>query len=93
MAEGTSVSLSVPITAHGESIDVLTFRAATLKDLRQLDNVRGDIGKVAKLIEVLAGIPPSSVDQIAGKDLPKISEVLADFLGGSTLLGGTSPRS
>ena len=72
------VPLSKPIKAHGRDVSELTLRPLTGKDLRICGapfrvGMRGEEGivdtqAVSSLICELAGVPISSVDQLAGVD-------------------------
>ena len=84
------LKLNKPIRAHGEDIHVLELREPTGKDVRELGfpymvsgdgGVRMDAGGISKYISRLAGIPPSSVDEMLPADLNAISwEVVSFFL-------------
>lgn len=73
------VKLKHPIKAHGEEVDVLTFKRPTMADLMQMDKAVGDMGKMAKLIECCAKIPPSSVAMLDVEDVTAISEAISPF--------------
>lgn len=73
------VELKHPITAHGEMVSTLTIKRPTMADLIQMDKAAGDIGKMAKLIECCAKIPPSSVAQLDVEDVNAISEAISPF--------------
>ncbi|AIJ07311.1 phage tail assembly protein [Edwardsiella anguillarum] len=87
------IKLSKSIRAHGEDIHVLEMREPTGKDVRELGfpymtssdaGVKMDSGVIAKYISRLAGIPPSSVDEMQPADLNTISwDILGFFLGTS----------
>lgn len=79
MANMIEISLKTPITAHGEEVTVLKVRRPTFGDLMQLDNAKGEMGKMAKLIECCAQIPASSVKMIDIEDVQTISEAIGPF--------------
>lgn len=87
-----TVKLKHPIEAHGEEVSELTFRRLTMGDLIRLDSAKGEMAKVAKLIELCAAIPPSSVAKIDAEDIAAISEVVGSFLP-SSLPTGESAES
>lgn len=88
------MKLSRPIQAHGETLTELTLREPTGKDIRtagapykmeftasggQLMHI--DTEAVARLISALAGIPPSSVDQLTAKDFNAAQAEVISFFG------------
>lgn len=87
------IKLSKPVRAHGEDIHILEIREPTGKDVRELGfpytttgdaGVKLDAGVVAKYVSRLAGVPPSSVDEMSPADLNNLSwEVASFFLGTS----------
>jgi hypothetical protein len=82
------IKLNDPIQAHGETVDTLTLPdKVTVKDLKAMDAATGEVGKIAALIGALAGIPPSSVDQMSAADFGRVSEALSGFLPDSPATG------
>ncbi|MDA8498779.1 phage tail assembly protein [Citrobacter sp. Igbk 17] len=89
------IKLSKSVRAHGDELYVLELREPTGKDVRELGfpytasgdaGVKMDAGVIAKYISRLAGVPPSSVDEMQPSDLNTISwEIVGFFLGSSTL--------
>ncbi|MBC6499942.1 phage tail assembly protein [Citrobacter freundii] len=87
------IKLSKSVRAHGDELYVLELREPTGKDVRELGfpytasgdaGVKMDAGVIAKYISRLAGVPPSSVDEMQPSDLNTISwEIVGFFLGGS----------
>jgi hypothetical protein len=80
--------LSKPIKAHGEEIHVLKLREPTGKDVREcgyaieISKGKGISIKESAIfdyIERLAGIPPSSVDQLAPYDLLMLGALISGF--------------
>lgn len=82
-----TVELKHPIQAHGEELATLKLRRPNFGDLMQLDPIKGEMGKMAKLIELCAAIPPSAVKTIDVEDISAISEALAPFFGAFQLTG------
>src|SRR3954453_23384847 len=84
------VVLSKPIKAHGRDVSELTLRPLTGKDLCICGapfkvGMRGEEGivdtqAVSSLICELAGVPISSVDQLAGVDWFACWSVIQGFL-------------
>ena len=83
----TNIELSKPINAHGEEVTSLTFRELNFGMMMQLDNVKGEMAKVAKIIEMAAQIPASSVKELSMQDVTKITEEMLPFLGLSPATG------
>ena len=75
-------NLSTPIKAWGKEITLLEFRDPTLGDFEELDGL-GDVGKVRRLIELLAGLPLNAAKAISGRDFADLGEVMGGFLGRS----------
>lgn len=82
------LQLTKPVRAHGDDISVLELSEPTGKDVRELGlpySVGADqcvsinTGIVAKYIERLAKVPPSTVDDMSPSDLNTISWVVAGF--------------
>lgn len=80
--------LSKPIKAHGEVLTKLELREPNGKDVREcgflLEFGKGSKGSinaevVASYIEILAGIPPSSVNDICARDMQLIGMELSRF--------------
>lgn len=82
-----TLSLAAPIQAHGETLTELTLRKPTVKELRlcgQPYRIVGggaqcDYDACAKLISAVAGIPPSSVDQLDAADFDEAALILVGF--------------
>jgi hypothetical protein len=71
--------LQYPITFGSETITTLKLRQLKLKHLKKVDEVNGDISKTAKLIELMADIPPPVVDEISPKDVTEIGKIIESF--------------
>lgn len=76
-----TIELDYPIQAHGETVTRLTFRPAKVRELKEVDALGNHLNTdvIAGLIVRLAGIPPSSVDQIDAADFFHIANELAPF--------------
>lgn len=82
----TIVPLSRAIEAHGSKVTELTLNEPTLGLLDDINieitgdgNIRFNTAEIKKIISKLAGIPTSSVDQIALKDLGVLGKSVAEF--------------
>lgn len=83
------ITLSKPITAHGEELTKLTLRAPTGKDLRACGvpyklTAEGEMTIEAagmhRMISALAGVPPSAIDQLAAGDWSGAAMAVLDFI-------------
>lgn len=88
--EKVKIELESPIKAHDSEVKSIEFRRPIGKDIRNhgfpyaMDdrgNLAFDSRAIAKYIEVLAGIPPSSVDQMAPVDFQKCMGEIIGFFG------------
>lgn len=75
----TVYRLHVPLVQGSETVTELNFRRPKLKHLKALDGARGDIDRIAKLIEVLCDIRPGLIGEIDPIDLNEISEIITGF--------------
>lgn len=85
----TTYSLTKPITAHDEERSILELRAVSPADARAIrtlpyyiaadESVRIDTEAAAKYIVRMAGIPMSSVDQLAASDFNGLAWMIAGF--------------
>ncbi len=83
------LKLSTPINAHGETVTELEFRDPTARDLRDLP-VSGlkTFGDMYPIISSVAGIPPSSVDQLSAVDIVEAMNFIAPFFDRSATSTG-----
>ncbi len=89
----TTITLSKPITAHGETLSELTFREPTVKDLTELGYpfkiVQGSNGAGVELVPKvilaytarLAAVNPASLDSLSMGDFSRIQAVILGFFG------------
>jgi hypothetical protein len=82
-----TVTLLTPIKVANEDVTSLTLRRLRGKEIRTMDKAIGNAGMTLGLIGTLAGIPPSSVDQIDGEDFTELAQVVAGFFGKSPATG------
>ena len=71
--------LKVPLQQGSDIVTELTFRRPKLKHLKILDGTKGDVERIAKLIEVLCDIRPGLIGEIDPADLNDISEIITGF--------------
>lgn len=99
MKSEVKVPLRRPIQAHGEELRELTLREPTGKDLRVMGlpfgfsaggEVQIDAAATHRAISTLAGIPPSSVDQLSAQDFMGVTGALMGFFGEAPT-AGTGP--
>lgn len=91
MSDKNTLPLSKPIKAHGEEISSLTFRDMTGEDLLDVGSapfMNDEKGRIHMNFAVtgdyivrLAGIPPSSVKQMAPADIMAAYAMVARFFG------------
>lgn len=83
-----TIKLAKPIPAHGEDLHELKLRRPTAKELRLCggpyrlvnDGVAVDYDACAKLLVLICGIPPSSVDHMDGADFDEAALALVGFI-------------
>lgn len=93
-------TLTKPITAHGEEKLELDLRDPTAKDVMEIGFpylvVQGNDGEgvelrpkiVGKYVVRLAGIPPSSVEQLSIADLQSLQAIVMGFFGQDAAAAG-----
>ena len=79
-----------PIRAHGELLDELTLKRPKAKILKKFDAGNGDVATGFEMISEIAGIPPSSVDDLEMQDWRVCSDVVSYFLDSSLKTGRKS---
>ena len=102
----STITLSKPITAHGEQIQELTLREPTIKDVRKLGlpylihtdgsggssvEIRADT--ILNYASTLAAVPPSSIDQLALADFSPLQAAVMGFFGDMTAADSTNDLS
>ena len=76
------VELSYPLTIGDEKIAKLAIKRRPLtKDLRAMDQEKGEVAKSAALLARLADVPVSWVDQMDASDFTRAAEIVGGFLG------------
>lgn len=94
------IKLSSPITAHGETLSEISLRVPTPADARKVkslpyvmgadESVNLNVDVCAKYVELLAQIPPSSIEQLAMSDFNTLCWEVAGFFMGSGSEASTS---
>lgn len=75
-----TVALSVPITAHGETVTSLTLRPPTIEEIESTDTrTKTPARQTSDWIVLLGGIPRSSVLQLDPADYLACGEALGSF--------------
>ncbi len=76
-----------------ETITTLQLRRLKARELRALDNCKGNGSILLMMLGVSAGLPPSTVDELDAEDAAEAGTIVADFLGGSLTTGAAaSPK-
>jgi len=83
-----TITLEHPVTVGGEVVTELNLRRPKLKDLRQLDEISGEIAVSEAIINSLSDASPAVVANLDAADFAKINEVLAVFFVGLLPTGG-----
>lgn len=100
----TTVTLSEPIEAHGETVTELKLRAPTGKDIRECGNpvlpgftltgnastLQYDEAKMCAMMVRLAGVPLSSIDKLSFLDWTMVARAVLTFLAPEAPKSGTS---
>lgn len=85
-----TIKLKHPFIHNDEQVsEIILPSRLTIRHLRAIDNVPGEIGKVAALIGEMANLPMSAVDKIDMEDFAAINEVASGFLAQFQAIGGT----
>lgn len=85
------ITLSQPISAHGETLTELSFRPPTGRDFREAG--RTDEMWDFRLMGALCAIPPSVIDDMPMRDVLKLQQALRDFLADTTPRTSATPTS
>lgn len=86
-ADTVTVNLTRPIQAHGETVTELRLRPPVMGDLRgiTLGQITGEF--LVTMTARLAGIPPSSAEQIHFSDVPAVAAAISSFFGDAPATG------
>ncbi len=77
------------VSSNGEKGNVIYFEEPDLATLKLMDTAKGEISKIAILIQACAGIPAASANKIKAADVMLLSKVVAGFLGKPPETSGT----
>lgn len=84
MMDSVTIKLLCPIQIGSESIEEITIRPPTGKDLRKLRMDPGyELDTFLMLASRLSGQTDAAIDRLAGDDLQTVLETVSDFLGGA----------
>lgn len=73
------VKISDPIEAHGKMLDELELQRPKMKHMKARDDATGQIEATIKVVASLAGVPPSSIEELTPVDFAKVEEALRPF--------------
>ncbi len=76
------VELTEPVQAHGETLTHLQLQAPKMKHLRARDGAKGPTDASIRVMSVLAGVPPSTIDELTPVDFAAAEAVLRPFFAG-----------
>ena len=79
--DSVTIELKYPVEAGGEKISSVTLRPITVRDLKAVDGIEGDVTKTAALIGNLSELAPEQVDALDGADFAELSDAVSRFLG------------
>jgi hypothetical protein len=79
----TTIKLDYPVTLAGATINEITLRRPTVKDMRvaRITGGKDDASQEINLIANLAQITPDAVESMDMADFKKVQEALAGFFG------------
>lgn len=74
------VVLKTPIPGVDGPQNTVPLKIPNAGQMRELDQVKGDIAKTLTLIRLCSGLPGASVDKLKSNDLSVIEKIVAAFL-------------
>jgi hypothetical protein len=79
----TKIKLDFPVTFSGATINEITLRRPTVKDMRvaRITGGKDDAAQEINLIANLAQITPDAVESLDMADFVKVQKALAGFFG------------
>ena len=83
-----TIQLKHPIKVEGTEIDSLTIRRPKVRDLKVIDQTKGEVARGIALVATLCDIPEPSVNEMDAEDFQAVSEVVGNFLGVAPPTGG-----
>lgn len=94
MADPVTVKLKHPIALGSQTIEELTFRPVTGKDMRRLPMIDGlEMDAILTLAGRLSGQSDPVIDKLTGEDLEEVISLVSGFMPGSRVGGPTPSRS
>jgi hypothetical protein len=76
-----TVRLTVPIMHGDEELTELELHEPQFRDLRALDKAEGDFEKALAMVVACTKLPPSVIGQLYARDVRRIGEEAAKFMG------------
>ena len=73
------VKLAYPIEVDGIETDTLHLRRPKVRDIKMMDNYKGDIEKSIALLAALCAVPPSSIEELDAADFDQLSRKIEGF--------------
>lgn len=74
-------TLSRPIEVGGKTYPSLVMRELRVKDLIQMDLVKGGVNRTVAMYASMCGVPITVFYEMRGDDYAKFLEVIQSFLG------------
>lgn len=85
----TKINLKYKILVNQVETEALHVRRPSVRDMREFDKPGGDIEKMSRMVEILAGIPADSVEMMDVSDFMAVTEVINGFLDSTPATGAT----
>lgn len=83
-----TLQLTKPFEFLAQEYTELDLREPKMRDVKQLDSIKGEAAKAIKFVSVLSGLPEVVIEQISAYDMAiVIAPVLAGFMGESPATG------
>jgi hypothetical protein len=76
-----TVQLAVPIKHGDDELREIELIEPTFEALQRLDRAQGDVERAIMLICACSLLPPSVIKQLRSRDLRRLSEAAATFMG------------
>ena len=78
--------LLYPVQSEGSTLSAITMRRATVKELKEVDNMSG-LTSICAMVAKLGSLPPSTIDQIDAEYFGELGLVITSFLPKGRLAG------
>ncbi len=89
----TTVRLHYPITDGKATVDRLTVKRPKAKDLRKMDEAKGNVGKELRLMEALTNVTVNDLGELEAEDFANVDEVINSYMGKRQPTGETSSET